>query len=270
MMPKKEDLLKRFDELIESGKALMPMRQSLEYHAKKEKWQTICQALLERTFGKESVFLASFQKILSKSNLEYHITSGLSIMEGAREELDLGKKSSKLDEIKKEITEGKAEAERRATVAETKFWGSVIELIDMQREELKGRSQLNQDMISVHNEIREVKSILTEMKDNLKLISEQESRELRDRIRGELEITLQEVTSDYEKEAFQSRAFFMEGFIALKQDLIRKLDAKTFRAVLDAYIKIEQLRHPAASKEDNRKEYKETIEFIKKTIDLLK
>jgi hypothetical protein len=77
-------------------------------------------------------------------------------------------------------------------------------------------------------------------------------------------------TSDYEKEAFQSRAFFMKGFIALKQDLIRKLDAKAFRAVLDTYIKIEHLRYPSDSKESNKREYKETIDIIKKAIELLK
>lgn len=125
-------------------------------------------------------------------------------------------------------------------------------------------------MISIHTEVGEIKSILTEMKNNLRLVSEQESMELKDRIRGELELILQDVTSDCEKEAFQSRAFFTEGFIALKEDLIRKLDAKTFRAVLETYIKIEQLRFPLSDKEMNRAKYKEAIDAIKKTIELLK
>jgi len=62
----------------------------------------------------------------------------------------------------------------------------------------------------------------------------------------------------------------MEAYYALKQNLIRKLDAKIFRAILETYIRIEQLRYPSSSKEDNRRKYKETIDFIKKTIDFLK
>jgi predicted membrane chloride channel (bestrophin family) len=97
-----------------------------------------------------------------------------------------------------------------------------------------------------------------------------EEKELKDRIREELEIILREVTVDLEKEAFQSRAFFTEAFTALKQDLIRKLNAKTFRAVLETYIKIDQLRFPSNLPDANRTKYREAIAAIKKTIDLLK
>ncbi len=99
---------------------------------------------------------------------------------------------------------------------------------------------------------------------------DREEKELKDRIREELEIILKEATEDLEKEAFQSRAFFTEGFIALKQDLIRKLDAKAFRAVLETYIKIDGLRFPSNSPDANRTKYKETIAAMKRTIDLLK
>jgi len=97
-----------------------------------------------------------------------------------------------------------------------------------------------------------------------------EKKELKDRIREELEIILKELAEDLEKEAFQSRAFFTEGFIALKQDLIRNLDAKTFRAVLETYIKIDQLRFPSNLPDANRTKYGEAIAIIEKTIDLLK
>lgn len=97
-----------------------------------------------------------------------------------------------------------------------------------------------------------------------------DEKELKDRIREELEIILKEVTEDLEKEAFQSRAFFIEAFTALKQDLIRKLDANTFRAVLETYIKIDQLRFPSNLPDANRTKYKEAVATIKKTIDLLK
>jgi hypothetical protein len=264
------DLRKRFDELIERGKTLSP-ESSLDLLdlGKIEKWAAQCQVALEKAFGRDSFYLASFQKVL-KQYEGSQVTFGLPIIEGAREELDRELSSDKLGKIKEQIGKEKAEAERRAAVVETKQWGSVIEVIDMLRQELQRRNQLSQDMISIHTEVGEIKSILTEMKDNLRLVSEQESIELRDRIRGELELILQDVTSDCEKEAFQSRAFFTEGFIALKQDLIRKLDAKTFRVVLETYIKIDQLRFPLSDKEMNRAKYKEAIDAIKKTIDLLK
>jgi hypothetical protein len=37
----------------------------------------------------------------------------------------------------------------------------------MQREELKRRNQLNQEIMDMHKEIGEIRSIVTEMKDNL-------------------------------------------------------------------------------------------------------
>jgi hypothetical protein len=97
-----------------------------------------------------------------------------------------------------------------------------------------------------------------------------DEKELKDRIREELEIILKEATEDLNKEAFQSRAFFTEGFTALKQDLIRKFDAQTFRAVLETYIKIDQLRFPSNLPDANRTKYREAIAAIKRTIELLK
>jgi hypothetical protein len=97
-----------------------------------------------------------------------------------------------------------------------------------------------------------------------------EKRELKERIRQELEIILKEVSSDYEKGAFQSRGFFTEAFTALKPYLIRELDAKTYREVLETYIKIDSLRTPDIIPDMDKKHYKETIEVIKHTIDLLK
>jgi sensor domain CHASE-containing protein len=98
-----------------------------------------------------------------------------------------------------------------------------------------------------------------------------DKKKLRDRIKEELTIIQREVHEDLEKEAFQSRAFFTEGFQALKPDLIRKLDATTFRAVLETYITIDQLRIRVSSSPDvNKAEYMKAAEAIKKAIDLLK
>lgn len=155
--------LERFDELIKIGKTLLPFQNNLKYLAEKEKWQANCQSVLERVFGKNSVHLKSFQKVLTYGNPEAHITHGISIMEGAKEELAYRGKADKLDKIEKEIRKERAEAERRAAVVETKLWGSVIELIDMQREELKKRSLIDQEILKIRREIGEIKSLLNKL-----------------------------------------------------------------------------------------------------------
>ena len=97
-----------------------------------------------------------------------------------------------------------------------------------------------------------------------------EKKELKDKIEEELEIILQEATTGLETEEFIGEAFVKETFDALKQDLIRKLDVKIFRAVLETYNKIEVLRSPISISRFNKQKYGEAIETIKKTIDLLK
>lgn len=141
----------------------MPYQNNLKYLAKKEKWEAQCVALLGRAFGKDSVYLKKFQAVLTYGNREAHVTHGISLMEGAKEDLDFRSKSDKLDKIKRETQKEKAEAERRAAVVETKFWGSVIELIEMQREELKGRNQLNEEMLEIRKAIEEIKSMLEKL-----------------------------------------------------------------------------------------------------------
>ena len=83
-----------------------------------------------------------------------------------RQELQLRlastKKRSKLDEIEKKTKISEAEAKRRATVVETKLWGAVIELIDMQRDELKKRGELTQEIIELRKEIGELRLMLVE------------------------------------------------------------------------------------------------------------
>jgi hypothetical protein len=158
-------LIQKFDELIRHGRTLLPIEgDDAEYCARRDKWETKCQVALEKTFGKNSVYLKKFQGILYYADVEHAITSGIAIMEGAKEELDSWEKTdNKLDKIQKEIGEEKAEAERRAAVVETKLWGSVIELIDMQREELRKRSQINQEILEIHREIDEIKTLLSKM-----------------------------------------------------------------------------------------------------------
>lgn len=83
-------LLERFEELIEIGKTLLPFQNDLKYLAKKQKWMTSCQHILERTIGKESIYYSNFRALPRLGNQEAHITHGLALMEGAREEIEKG------------------------------------------------------------------------------------------------------------------------------------------------------------------------------------
>jgi hypothetical protein len=161
-------LHEQFDRLIKSGKALLPYQNNAEYLARKKKWQVQCVALLERAFGKDNAYVKEFQGVQNYGNRDFHIIDGSAIMEGAKEDLDYSYKSEKLEKIRRKVQEEKAEAERRAAVAETKQLGSFIEVIDMLREELKRRNQLNLEITNIHKEIGEMKSILNEIKDSLK------------------------------------------------------------------------------------------------------
>ena len=85
------------------------------------------------------------------------------------------KKSSRLDEIERETQIREAEARRRAVVVEGKLWGAVIELIDMQRDELKKRGELNQEIIELRKGVRDLKSMFIELNKTLqRLVSKKD------------------------------------------------------------------------------------------------
>jgi len=62
----------------------------LEGLAKKQKWQTGCLSLLEKTFGAESIYFETLENILEEHNLKAHFTHGVALMEGAKEEIEKG------------------------------------------------------------------------------------------------------------------------------------------------------------------------------------
>ena len=161
-MSETENLHKQFSKLIKSGKDLLAYDYNAEYIAKKRKWQVQCVALLKRAFGKGNAYVKEFKEVQNYGNPDFQIIDGSAIMEGAKEDLDFRITSGKLDKIEGEIQKQKVEAERRATVVESKLWGSVIELIDMQREELKKRDSVNQAIIEIRKKLEEMKSLLTE------------------------------------------------------------------------------------------------------------
>jgi hypothetical protein len=157
-----KNLHEQFSKLIKTGKDLLAYDLNADTLAKKKKWQVQCIALLERAFEEGNVYVKEFKVVQNYGNPDFHLIDGAAIMEGAKEDLDFRIKSDKLDKIEGKIQKQKVEAERRATVVESKLWGSVIELIDMQREELKKRGSVNQAIIEIRKELKEIKSLLTE------------------------------------------------------------------------------------------------------------
>lgn len=73
-------------------------------------------------------------------------------------------KSQQLDKIEGKTQTIEAEARRRMAVVDEKRWGSVIELIQMQRDELKKKGLLNQEIIDIKKDIADIKSILNDLK----------------------------------------------------------------------------------------------------------
>ena len=69
----------------------------------------------------------------------------------------------KLDKLESKIKEKKLEAQRRQEVTETKFYGAAIEIIDRLRDELKDRSKINEDVIEIKRDIKEIKVILNKI-----------------------------------------------------------------------------------------------------------
>lgn len=164
-----ESKLKRFDELIELGKSLLTSTRTgfSNVQARKEGWATRCIYLLEKTFGTDSIYTRRFKGVFNYSNEEAHVVHGLQIMETAKDEVEAEKDSTELDRLKEKIEEGKAEAERRATVTETKQWGAAIEIIDILRDELKKRRKRDQEMLDIHKQLEEIKQLLVKLNDKI-------------------------------------------------------------------------------------------------------
>jgi hypothetical protein len=175
----REDLKKRLDELIQTGRAWTSGVVKVDdIESKGRKWVTECQIVLEKGFGKRSVFLINFndavKRYLDWPNLQVYY--GLPIIELAREELDREGSSEKLEKIKRGIEEEKAEAHRRVAVVETKLWGAVIELIDLQRDQLKAKSRENEQMVVIRKNLKDIKDLIVNLTN--------EVEKLRSRISG--------------------------------------------------------------------------------------
>ena len=76
---------------------------------------------------------------------------------------EISQTPTKTDKIEKEFKEKQLESKRRQSVAETKFYGASIEMIDLLRKELKDRSKTNEDIIEINRDIKEIKDILNKI-----------------------------------------------------------------------------------------------------------
>ena len=84
----------------------------------------------------------------------------LAIKEELLLRIETENKDEKLLVLKRKVEEKEIESERREKVAESKFYGAFIEIIDRLRDELKDKSNLNEDMVSLKRNINEIKESL--------------------------------------------------------------------------------------------------------------
>lgn len=94
-MSVRASLMKRFDELDKygyecAGSFSKFAPRTLGDDAKLARWQTACLHLIERTFGEESTYYKSLRQAFNYPNPNAHITHGIEIMRGAREEIEKG------------------------------------------------------------------------------------------------------------------------------------------------------------------------------------
>ena len=172
-MATKEEKIAKIDEFLKELERLS----SLNY----KEGQEYLYALLAR--------LKSFLKLIfSDGQARYHDCTGFSISSGYetdeekqkdhlrdikrieryliayKEELqfqnEVDNSSTKLNKLDSKIKEKKLEAQRRQEVTETKFYGAAIEIIDRLRDELKARSKINEEILEIKKDIKEIKDFL--------------------------------------------------------------------------------------------------------------
>jgi hypothetical protein len=92
-MSARASLLKRFDELITNGQALLDdVDEETEEPelAKLQRWETSCLHLLEITFERESIYYENSRGVFWSMDLVDHLTQGIELMKGAKEEIEKG------------------------------------------------------------------------------------------------------------------------------------------------------------------------------------
>lgn len=87
-----EGIVRRFEELIETGKNIAPFRsQDYQYWiAEFHRWELSCLNILGKTFGKESDHYITFKDIRKINNHNLWVGIGIACMDSAKEEVEKG------------------------------------------------------------------------------------------------------------------------------------------------------------------------------------
>lgn len=91
-----------------------------------------------------------------------------------------------------------------------------------------------------------------------------EKKELRDKIKEELQFDKEEIAEHLQAENFDGKAYADAVYSALSPDLVRKLDVKTFWIIQKTYTKIRNLSVPST-----KDKYQSALKAIEKTLRLL-
>lgn len=81
--------------------------------------------------------------------------------------IDTQQGTNKVEKISSEIEKAGLETIRRKNVAESKFYGAVIELLDLQRNHIKDKEQITKSIINIEKEIADMKKMISEIYDSI-------------------------------------------------------------------------------------------------------
>jgi hypothetical protein len=96
-----------------------------------------------------------------------------------------------------------------------------------------------------------------------------EKKELKSRIKENFLMIKPEIESYIKENTNLGHAFFIDVYLNLKPDLIRKLNVNTSQSIMETWVKIEGLRMPLNDPEMRRRAYQEALKSINKTLKLL-
>ncbi|WEL23334.1 hypothetical protein [Candidatus Nanohalovita haloferacivicina] len=99
-----------------------------------------------------------------QNRYEDQINRKLRNLKAWKEQVELEKSSTeekaKIEKMKEEVEEEKLESERRENVAEQKYHGAVIELLDLQRDRIKENEKTSKEITEMKKEIQDIKELL--------------------------------------------------------------------------------------------------------------
>lgn len=114
-------------------------------------------------------------------------------------------------------------------------------------------------------------SKLSSKKETVKTVTQMpDPRQVRKRIRQELQILRSQIKVDLDNHSFHSRTYSMDAFQNLRQHLVLALDNEVFREVKEAYEKINGLQYSSHPLDICVKKWQEAITAIDRAIERLR